>query len=196
MSALNARDAYTENHCRRVVQFAMALGEHCSLSLKELEILQASSLLHDVGKIGIPDSVLLKPGRLTPEEWELMKTHPVIGERIISGIPLPDMNQVATIVRHHHENFNGLGYPDGLVGEDIPVMARILALADSYDAMASTRVYQKQRSHPDIMLILEEESGERYDPYLLRHFKGLVDDPDLRHLWSWRFDQENRAAET
>jgi len=173
--ALDVRDHYTDAHCDRVTYLATELGKLCSLSEAELKTLRMSAAMHDIGKLGVPDSILLKPGRLLPDEWEIMQSHVITGYNIVKKVDLPDIDQVALVVRHHHEAFNGSGYPDGLQGEAIPVMARIIALADSYDAMATTRPYRQAMSHARIMDIISSETGGKYDPYLQAKFVPLVE---------------------
>lgn len=173
--ALAARDGYTNTHCDRVVHLATQLGISCGLSDDELNSLRISAAMHDIGKLGVPDHVLLKSGGLLPDEWSVMQTHAALGQEILSKVDMDDIDQIALIVRHHHEAFNGSGYPDGLQGEAIPVMARIIALADSYDAMATTRPYRQQMSHGHIMEVLSDEAGLKHDPYLHTKFVPLVE---------------------
>lgn len=127
-----------------------------------------------IGKIGIPDRILLKPGHLEPEEWDVMKNHAALGEEICTAIPHKNASAVAFNIRHHHERFDGKGYPDGLSGEDIPIAARIISLIDGYDAMTTTRPYQKARSHDVVMSILAGEQGARLDPYIFSHFEKTI----------------------
>lgn len=173
--ALDARDSYTDAHSDRVTYLACELGKLCSLSDAELKTLHMSAAMHDIGKLGVPDSILLKPGRLLPDEWAVMQSHVTLGYDIVSKVDLPGIDEVALAVRHHHEAYNGSGYPDGLQGEAIPVMARIIALADSYDAMATTRPYRQAMSHARIMDIICSEAGGKYDPYLQAKFIPLVE---------------------
>jgi len=175
VAALDERDGHTRKHSDRVAMLAVALGRRCCLDSGELRQLGIAALMHDIGKIGIPDSVLLKPEGLTADEWEIMQTHSVRGERIILSIEADGMPDVARIVRHHHEHFNGSGYPDNIAGESIPVMARILSVVDSYDAIAMPRPYHASRSHDEVIAILEAERGGKHDPYLLDHFLGCLD---------------------
>jgi response regulator RpfG family c-di-GMP phosphodiesterase len=168
--ALQERDEYTRAHCDRIVTIALELGMRCHLSSRELGVLRMAAAVHDVGKVGIPDRVLLKPGRLDAAEWEIMQSHAERGQRLLLAIRHDDIAPVALVVRHHHEHFDGGGYPDSLAGEDIPILSRIIALADSYDAMATTRPYHLPRSHDGIMAILLEEKGRKYDPYLYVKF--------------------------
>lgn len=178
--AIKERDENTAGHSDRTCELATALGTCCGLSSHELALLRIASPVHDIGKIGIPDHVLLKPGRLDTTEWEIMKSHAERGFRILSSIQDEDMALIATAVRHHHEHFDGHGYPHGLSGEKIPLLSRVLALADSYDAMATTRAYHQPKSHACIMGILHEEDGGKYDPYLRRKFSSLIETSPFR----------------
>jgi putative two-component system response regulator len=137
---VEARDAYTEGHCERLAGYAVALGEALQLSDDDLAALHRGGYLHDVGKIGIPDAVLQKPAKLTTAEFELMKSHTIIGERLCGN--LRSLRAVRPIVRHHHESLNGSGYPDGLHGEAVPLLAQIVGIVDAYDAMTTTRSYR------------------------------------------------------
>ncbi len=175
MVALNARDSYTNAHSNRVIYLATELGRQCSLSKTELNTLRISAAMHDIGKLGVPDSILLKPGRLLPDEWEIMQSHTTLGQQILSHIDVEDADRIGLIVRHHHEAFNGSGYPDGLQGEAIPVISRIIALADAYDAMATTRPYRQALGHHRIMEILSDEAGRKCDPYLYTKFIPIVE---------------------
>jgi len=141
---VEARDAYTEGHCHRLATYSTALGAALHLPDEDIAALHRGGYLHDVGKIGIPDAVLLKPGRLTPAEFELMKQHPVIGERLCGN--LRSLGLVRSIVRHHHERLDGQGYPDGLSGDAVPILAQIVSIADAYDAITTTRPYRAAAS--------------------------------------------------
>ncbi len=174
-TGLGDRDLYSAEHCKRTTALATELGRRCGLSDHQLDLLLAAASVHDIGKIGIPDSVLLKRGRLTSKEWTVMKTHAEIGSNLLAVFPVKDMDQVVAAVRHHHEGFDGKGYPDGLAGESIPVMARIISLADAYDAMATTRPYQQARDHGSIMEILHGENGGHYDPWMRDKFTQLIE---------------------
>lgn len=153
---IEARDAYTEGHCQRLALYATALGEALHLEPDELRALQRGGYLHDVGKIGIPDAVLLKPGPLTADEFDLMKTHPLIGERLCGE--LRSLERVRPIVRSHHERLDGSGYPDGLRGDAIPLLAQIIGLVDVYDALTTARPYRTKRSIEEAMTILRDEA--------------------------------------
>jgi response regulator RpfG family c-di-GMP phosphodiesterase len=172
--ALHVRDNYTRFHCDRVVTLAKELAEARGVSTAELDTLHMCALFHDIGKIGIPDCVLLKPGRLDPDEWAVMKTHSALGESLFRSAALDCVGEVAPVIRHHHEAFDGSGYPDGLDGERIPLLSRILLIADAYDAMASTRPYHQTRPHGEIMAVLRSESGHKFDPDIFRTFSKLI----------------------
>jgi HD-GYP domain-containing protein (c-di-GMP phosphodiesterase class II) len=178
--ALGYRDQLTRLHSERVRGLAEALGECCGLSKKELGILRISASFHDIGKIGIPDSILLKPSAFNAEEWERMKKHSEIGERIIAATELEGAADAALAIRQHHEHFNGSGYPDGLSGEEISLAARIISIADSYDAMAETRAYQRRKTHPEIMRILLDETGVKHDPQLMHMFCEFIETSELK----------------
>ena len=174
VTALCERDAYTRGHCDRVCLLALEMGRAVALSASSLDALRVASQLHDVGKIGVRDGVLLKPGKLTPEEWEDMKAHSVIGERIVRDTFLPNRAEVATLVRHHHEAFDGSGYPDKLAGADIPEGCRILSVIDAYDAMTTGRPYHKGRSHREAMDTMEREVGTKFDPDIFSLFIKVI----------------------
>lgn len=173
LMALGERDAPTRRHCDRVVERTAEFGRQLGLGGTELYRLQLCGLFHDIGKIGIPDLVLLKPGPFDDREWREMRSHPERGQRIVEAIELEGVGEIALGVRHHHENFDGSGYPDGLAGEDIPVTARIVAIVDAYDAMAMPRPYRHPKDHRDILSIMCDEAGRKYDPFLLNRFERL-----------------------
>lgn len=169
-SALCERDGHTREHSDRVAALAHRLGAECGLSERELRLLAIAATMHDIGKIGIPDKVLLKPTAFISDEWEIMKSHAERGERILRSIEFDGVGEVATAVRHHHEHFDGGGYPDRLHGEDIPVIARILSIVDSYDAMTMRRPYHAPLSHEHAVTILYDEAGGKHDPAMLTLF--------------------------
>jgi len=168
VTAIEARDSYTRQHSQRVTRIAVEIGKALACSREELDILSTAGHLHDIGKIGIRDEILLKPGALTDEEYDIIKKHPVIGAEIVGHLGLWAREQ--EIIRCHHERFDGRGYPDGLKGEEIPLLARILAVADVYDSLASDRAYRKRMEEPQIIAILEENSGKHFDPRVLDAF--------------------------
>ncbi len=178
--ALGERDHHTRQHSERVVDLALALGRHIELSSRELELLALGAEFHDLGKIGIPDQILRKPAAFEDTEWACMKQHAEIGERIILAIADDKSPEVARIVRHHHEHFDGTGYPDRLSGTAIPLYSRIISLTDSYDAMAVTRPYHQGRGHQTVMDILVSETGIKHDPDLLHAFCAVIEKSERR----------------
>jgi HD-GYP domain-containing protein (c-di-GMP phosphodiesterase class II) len=175
VSALRQRDGNTGAHSERTSALAVELGRAASLSSSALATLGLAARLHDVGKIGIPDAVLLKPGRLDPDELEIMKTHPQRGYDILSAVADEEIAVIADPVLHHHEQFSGRGYPGRLKGETIPLLSRIIAIADSYDAMATDRPYHRAKPHDEIMRILFDVNGDKYDPHLVAKFATLIE---------------------
>jgi HD-GYP domain-containing protein (c-di-GMP phosphodiesterase class II) len=172
--ALGYRDLYTRIHSDRVLDLCQAMGVRAGLSERELGILRIGAAFHDIGKIGIPDQILLKPGRLDDEETEAMRRHAELGANIVLATELEGVDDVARVIRHHHENWDGSGYPDGLAAEDIPVCSRMIGIADSYDAMARARAYHPARSQGEIMRILREETGKKHDPEMMKLFLEIV----------------------
>ena len=159
--AVEAKDSYTEAHTERVARSARALGSVMDLNDDDLDDLYRGGMVHDIGKIGIPDRVLLKQGRLTPDEWLLMQQHTIIGEEIAR--PLKSAQSLLAIIRHHHENVDGSGYPDGLKGDVIPVLARIVAICDGFDAMTSDRPYRPGMARETAIGILRDGAGKQWD---------------------------------
>ena len=171
--SIEGKDPYTHGHCERLSDYSTRLGEHLGLSEDQLIALRRAGIVHDVGKIAVPDAILLKPGRLTADEWKLIQEHPVVGERICS--PLKSFRFVLPIIRHHHEKFDGSGYPDGLRGEDIPVTARVLQVVDVYDALTTDRPYKKAFSITDALQTMKEEVAKGWwDPHIFDQFERLV----------------------
>jgi len=171
VNALEARDLYTRQHSTRVTEIALVLGRALECSSEELNVLNFAGPLHDIGKIGIRDDILLKPGRLSAEEFEKIKEHPVIGANMLSQLGLWDRER--QIIRGHHERYDGTGYPDGLRQEEIPFLARILSVADAYDAMASDRAYRKRMEQALIFNIIEGGAGTQFDPQVVDVFRRL-----------------------
>ena len=167
-TAIDAKDPYTCGHSERVARIAVRIGEEMKLSRGEISDLYLAGLLHDVGKIGIRDDVLFKEGPLTPAEFEHIKEHPAMGERIIANVTR--LSYLRPGVRGHHERFDGKGYPDGLAGESIPLMARVLAVADSCDAMMSARRYRPALPQERIEAIARQGAGTQWDPRVVDHF--------------------------
>ena len=178
LAAVDAKDSYTGEHSRRVTRIALRLGRAAGLSAPALRLLEFASLTHDVGKIGVPEATLRKPGGLTAEEWVEMRRHPVVSAEIVAHIS--DFREVAAVVRHHHERYDGGGYPDGLQAERIPYLARVIALADSFDAMTSKRTYGSPLTPAQAMEIIRENLGSQFDPLLGRLFLTL----DAEAVWS------------
>jgi putative nucleotidyltransferase with HDIG domain len=170
VEAIEARDPYTKQHSSRVAEIALTIGQEMGCSNEELDRLGFSGHLHDIGKIGIRDSILLKPGRLTQDEFKIIKKHPTIGANIIGHLGL--MSEEQKIVRHHHERWDGSGYPDGLMGYDIPFLSRILAVADVYDAMASDRAYRKRIADEIIIETIQNNAGTQFDHDVVAGFLG------------------------
>jgi putative two-component system response regulator len=169
---IDARDPYTDGHCERLSKLAVALGVTLGLSKEELSALDRGGYLHDIGKIGIPDAILLKPARLTPEEFELIKQHTVIGDRLCGE--LRSLRLVRQIVRHHHEALDGSGYPDGLSGDRVPLLAQIVGIVDLYDAVTSSRPY-REALPPDYAYaeLRRETACGRRNPQLVEQFISL-----------------------
>ncbi|WP_018884792.1 HD domain-containing phosphohydrolase [Paenibacillus massiliensis] len=169
-TVLDARDPYTAGHSKRVAHYSHEIGKLAGLTDQELDTLRKAALLHDIGKIGIRDTVLLKEGKLTDEEFEIIKQHTVLGEKILLQIePADAMVEILPGVRSHHERYDGNGYPDRLAGNSIPVMGRIIAIADAYDAMTSNRTYRQGMTEEKALSIMLEGKGTQWDPY----FTGL-----------------------
>nr|WP_281380299.1 HD-GYP domain-containing protein [Armatimonas rosea] len=170
-AAGDARDTYTRGHSDRVAEYARQLAVALGFSQEQVERIHTIGTLHDVGKIGIPDSVLLKPGPLDPDERKVMESHAVRSEELIRNVP----SLVATLpgIRHHHERWDGKGYPDGLAGEEIPLDARVLALADTFDALTSDRPYRKGWDFARALAEIERCAGTQFDPALVPYFIAL-----------------------
>jgi putative two-component system response regulator len=174
IAALEARDTYTRGHSEAVAMILAEMGARMNGDPEEKEALQIAGKLHDLGKIGVPDSILLKPGRLSDEEFAIIKEHPVIGASILSSIP--SMKPLLPVILHHHERFDGKGYPDGLKGTQVNLWARMTAVADTYHALTSDRPYRQGMSHERAMTIIEEVRGTQLCPDCVDVFKSLVDD--------------------
>jgi putative two-component system response regulator len=171
-AAIDMRDAVTGSHTSRLVRLFDALCTAAGIDQREADVDRNGAILHDIGKISVPDNILRKSGNLTPEEWAVMRTHPVVGAEMVARIA--GLEKAATLVRHHHERWDGSGYPDGLAGEDIPLGARILAIADAYDAMTSARPYRPPMSHAAARAELRRWAAKRFDPRLVELFLDNV----------------------
>ena len=171
---LAAKDSATFQHARRVRRYARALASRIGIVDEEtLLTLETAALFHDVGKLAIPDRVLLKAGRLTPEEYDHVKCHAAIGADLLLGLSFP--GSLALLVRHHHENWDGTGYPDRLRREDIPAGARALAIADCYDALTSDRPYRRALSHATAMTMMTDRCGSMFDPMMFEAFVSIAE---------------------
>ncbi|MCK4510274.1 response regulator [bacterium] len=169
--ALEAKDEYTQGHSARVAEESVNIARYLSLSDTEVQRMWLAGYLHDIGKIGIKETVLNKPGKLDEEEWDLIQQHPVVAGRILG--PIPELSDVIDIIVHHHERYDGTGYPDGLEGSSIPLGARILAVADTYDALTSRRPYRDPLALEEAHRILEEAAGTYLDPVIATAFLNL-----------------------
>jgi putative two-component system response regulator len=172
-NAVEAKDASTEMHCQRLAGLAHQVGMHAGLEPAALKGLAFGALLHDIGKIGVSDAILTKPGPLSRQEWAEMRLHPLIGERICE--PLATASEFAAIVRHHHERWDGDGYPDGLRGETIPIGARIVGLVDAYDAIIHDRPYRPARTIDEAIAEIRAQTGKQFDPGLVDLLVPLVE---------------------
>ena len=170
---VEAGDASTHGHCERLAHYAVALGKSCHLDAADLVALRRGAFLHDIGKIAIPDRVLLKPSRLTQREYALIKTHTVVGDELVRAFR--SLDAVRGIVRHHHERLDGRGYPDGLAGDQIPLLAQIVTIVDVYDALTMKRPYRKAMSRGAAFATMREEASEgAYSTELVERFVGLI----------------------
>lgn len=184
--ATEERDEHTARHDFSVGYLAEALGQAMNLPETELVPLREAGFVHDVGKIGIPDRILMNPGKLDAEEWEIIKSHSLRGERIIAAQSNLSREragaavEIVKAVRHHHEHYDGSGYPDGLKGDEIPLWARILLVADCYDALTQTRVYRPAASHEEAMAIMDAECGAFSDPKCFEAFAKIIEASPLK----------------
>ena len=179
-TTIEAKDEYTRGHSRRVAQYAALIAENLGWSNEEIQNLKNCAYLHDIGKIGIPDQILNKPGKLTNEEFNLIKQHTTIGQDILKDITI--IPHIDEVTRSHHEHYDGTGYPDGLKGNEIPIQARVIALADSYDAMNSRRIYRNALSHGRIYHEIQMNAGTQFDPDITKVFLKLMDNGSLYNL--------------
>ena len=171
--SIEGKDPYTHGHCERLSNYSARLGEHLELAKDQIVALRRAGIVHDVGKVAVPDAILLKPGKLTELEWELMRAHPLVGERICA--PLKSFRLVLPIIRHHHEKVDGSGYPDGLRGDAIPITARILQIVDVYDALTTDRPYKKAFSITYALQTMKEEVAKGWwDPHIFDQFERQV----------------------
>jgi len=177
-AAIDEKDPYTRGHSDRVAKYSLIIGRELSLSIEELEKLRIAALLHDVGKIGVDDRVLKKPGALTPEEFELMKKHPSKGANIMR--PVAQLAEMLPGIELHHEHVDGRGYPYGLAGDQIPMMARIIAVADTLDAMTTNRPYQSAMELDFALTRTRQLAGSKFDPIVVDALEAAIQDGKLR----------------
>lgn len=172
--AVDAKDAYTNGHSLRVAEYSKEIARRAGLCGKAQDDIYMMGLLHDVGKIGVPDAIINKPARLTDEEFAVIKTHPVMGAKILKNIK--DFPELTTGARWHHERYDGKGYPDGIAGEEIPLEARIIAVADAYDAMSSRRSYRDVLPQEIVRSEIEKGKGTQFDPVMTKIVLGMIDE--------------------
>jgi putative two-component system response regulator len=171
--SIEGKDPYTQGHCERLSEYASRLGKCLGLPQEQITALHRAGIVHDIGKVAVPDAILLKPRRLTEEEWKIMREHPVVGERICA--PLKSFRLVLPIIRHHHEKLDGTGYPDGLRGDAIPLTARVLQVVDVYDALTTERPYKRAFSTSEALDIMAGEVGKGWwDAEVFRNFGNLI----------------------
>jgi putative two-component system response regulator len=171
--SIEGKDPYTHGHCERLSDYSARLGAHLGLTEDEITALRRAGVVHDIGKVAVPDAILLKPGRLTEDEWKLVREHPAVGERICS--PLRSFRLVLPIIRHHHEKLDGSGYPDGLRGDAIPLTARVMQIVDVYDALTTERPYKKAFPVNDALQTMKQEVVKGWwDSKIFEQFEQLV----------------------
>jgi putative two-component system response regulator len=173
-NTVEAKDGYTQGHIERVSNLSVCIGKRIGLTESEIEALKLGGALHDIGKIAVPDHILNKPGPLSPEEWDIMKKHTDIGFKIC--LPLKDnLGMALSVVRHHHEKLDGTGYPDALQGDQVSMVARIMAVVDIYDALITDRPYRKGMSQAEALRILEEDAQKgKLDSIVIGHLKTFI----------------------
>jgi len=174
--AVEARDPAIKRHLERSIKYAILIGEKLGLDEKDMEALKFGAVLHDIGKIGVDGKILFKPGKLTPEEFEEIKKHPEIGAEIIKGVEF--LERVEPIILYHHERYDGKGYPKGLKGEEIPLLARIITVIESYEAMTSERLYKRAKSKEEAIEELKREKGKQFDPRIVDIFLKILEEEE------------------
>ena len=171
--SIEGRDPYTGGHCERLSDYSERLGRRIGLPEEQITALRRGGIVHDIGKVAVPDAILLKPGKLTPEEWKIMRQHPAVGESICT--PLKSFRLVLPIIRHHHEKLDGSGYPDGLKGDQIPLTARIMTVVDIYDALTTERPYRGASSTEKALELMGQEVQKGWwDPHIFSEFRNLL----------------------
>jgi HD-GYP domain-containing protein (c-di-GMP phosphodiesterase class II) len=198
-SLIDAKDGYTHQHSERVAAYGVKLARQLGFNADSRAIVELSGLLHDVGKIGVPDAILNKPGRLTDQEFAEMRLHPLHGARVLSNIQSGKILSLLPGVKYHHERWDGKGYPEGLKGDEIPLLGRVLAVADFLDALTSDRAYRKGVSLDDAMRMLQDLGGEAFDPLVVKaatdlHERGELVLPDKPYPGEDRLGLEEQAA--
>lgn len=176
--AVEEKDGYTADHCQRIMKYSMMVGEAMGLTTQQLYELNYGAFLHDVGKVKVPEEVLQKPGKLTADEWEIMKQHTTFGKQMLEETSLPNLSAASRVVEQHHERYDGSGYPHGLKGDEISIGAAIVAVVDSYDAMTTDRVYQKRRTKEEALAEIKRCQGTMYHPDVVDVFLSLADKID------------------
>ena len=190
--AAEYRDEETGNHILRMSNISALIAQHIGWDKQQCELMLLASPMHDIGKIGIPDNILLKPGKFEPAEWEIMKTHATIGAKLLGGDVSELMQMAREIALSHHEKWDGSGYPNGLAGEDIPMSGRIAAIADVYDALTSTRPYKKAWPFDDAIDFIKENSGKHFDPKVVDVFLSLL--PQIKEISELYAEPEEMSA--
>jgi putative nucleotidyltransferase with HDIG domain len=192
--AIQARDQYTSGHSSRVSRYCQLIAEKLNLSTQDRHHLYLTSMLHDIGKIGIPDSLLNRPGKLTEEEMLKVREHVILGASMLKA--LGQMHPIVPLIRHHHEAYDGSGYPDGLKGDQIPLISRIVAVADTFDAMTSDRPYRKARSRSEAIEELKRCAGAMLDPIIVRAFVQCLDEQSTVEINSQPAKKEESKVAT
>lgn len=174
-NALDSRDSYTLHHSENVAKYSVQIAEKMQLPKVDCEIIRKGALLHDIGKIGIPEHILMKNGKLTDEEYEIIKSHPTLGHNMIKHVGDFHKNGILDIILYHHERYDGKGYPTGLKGNQIPLFARIVAVADTFDAMTTKRVYREELNFEYTLGVIRENKGAQFDPEIVDIFLSLFE---------------------
>ena len=177
INSIEAKDKYTQGHSERVATYSVQIAREMKLNNRQIQLLRQGAVLHDIGKIGIADQILNKPGRLDPDEMDVIRNHPIIGTQILKEVGLED--EVLELVRSHHERYDGAGYPDQRPAKDLSLPTRILCVADAYDAMTSDRPYRKGMTQERVFAILNEGKGTQFDPDVVKYMLRIIDDEDF-----------------